>query len=148
MTDRPWLYALHPCPRCGRGFRAVNLGAHERICLVPYTLERLYEIGGVVPGDPDECWEWQGTRDPYGKIASRRTHVLALELHLGRKLGEGMRALHTCDNPPCVNVSHLYEGTQRDNVRDGWERGRMHAPEVSPEARAEAARKRRERRAK
>lgn len=31
--------------------------------------------------------------------------------------------LHTCDNPRCINLKHLYHGTQKDNVHDMWSRG-------------------------
>jgi hypothetical protein len=35
-----------------------------------------------------------------------------------------MQVNHHCDNPPCVNVEHLYEGTQIDNMRDKLARDR------------------------
>jgi hypothetical protein len=34
-------------------------------------------------------------------------------------------ALHICDNPWCVNPSHIYEGTPADNIRDAVVRGRF-----------------------
>jgi hypothetical protein len=32
--------------------------------------------------------------------------------------------LHHCDNPPCVNPAHIYEGTPKDNAQDKSARGR------------------------
>lgn len=36
--------------------------------------------------------------------------------------------LHSCDNPPCCEPSHLSEGTQARNIKDMYERGRASLP--------------------
>lgn len=58
------------------------------------------------------------------KVSLRATRV-SLELALGRPLAPGLYACHTCDNPPCVNPVHLYEGTATRNMRDAVERRRI-----------------------
>lgn len=79
---------------------------------------------------PDACWPWQGYRDRHGYGRIRRSsrtelaHRVALSLNLGRPLSEGCLVLHSCDNPPCCNPSHLSEGSQARNMRDCSDRGR------------------------
>lgn len=42
--------------------------------------------------------------------------------HYVRPLSPGEQINHHCDYPPCVNPSHLYAGTQAQNIRDKFER--------------------------
>jgi len=80
-------------------------------------------------GAPDDCWEWGGSpgQDGYGVVSwggsQYRAHRVSYELHVG-PVPEGLVVRHACDNPPCVNPAHLLPGTQADNVRDMYERGR------------------------
>jgi hypothetical protein len=32
---------------------------------------------------------------------------------------------HKCDNPRCINLDHLFLGTQYDNVHDAMDKGRL-----------------------
>lgn len=80
----------------------------------------------------ESCWLWIGTRNHYGygclKLGGRSgrlltAHRIAFELTHG-PIPEGLRVLHTCDVPACVNPAHLYLGTAADNTRDMIDRGR------------------------
>ena len=69
-------------------------------------------------GAPDECWPFVGhiDRDGYGKYHGHGAHSEAFRLANGRE--PELSVLHTCDNPPCCNPDHLYEGTQQQNIAD------------------------------
>lgn len=76
----------------------------------------------------DECWPWRSTIDSkgYGVIEVRRRQWFAHRLSMvvaGMTPGV-LCVLHRCDNPPCVNPSHLFLGTKGDNTRDMVAKGR------------------------
>src|SRR5689334_3821717 len=74
-----------------------------------------------------DCLVWLGTRNPKGygstKIAGKTVTVhRAAWIH---QFGPtDLNVLHTCDNPPCWNPSHLFLGTIADNNRDMRDKGR------------------------
>lgn len=49
---------------------------------------------------------------------------MLLELVTGEE-SDGRFALHSCDNPPCVNPAHLRWGSHADNMTDAADRGRI-----------------------
>ena len=81
---------------------------------------------------PDECWPWNGSRTPkgYGQIWSGGRSVPAAQvawaLGNAQPFPEGMEGCHTCDNPPCVNPTHIFPGTRIDNMQDAAKKGRVY----------------------
>jgi hypothetical protein len=75
------------------------------------------------------CWEWNRARNPAGyghkgingKVVNAHRYVY--EMYNG-KLAEGKVVCHKCDQPPCVNPDHLFEGTTKDNNNDARRKGR------------------------
>lgn len=87
--------------------------------------------------DANGCLLWAGGATPrgYGVFAMRRKRngkpILqsmpapraAWELMHG-EIPKGMFVCHHCDNPPCINVAHLFLGTPLDNFNDMIAKGR------------------------
>lgn len=81
----------------------------------------------------DACWPWEGkTFDNgcgmiYGSFPVRDknhlAHRLSYVFHFG-PFDPDLVVCHECDNPICVNPSHLFLGTQKDNMQDMSRKGR------------------------
>ena len=92
-------------------------------------IRRFYEK--VVVAGPDECWDWIGgnrRKDGqgygnfyYGELMS--AHRFAFWIATGHHPGN-LCVCHHCDRPVCVNPSHLFLGTHKDNMQDSVCKGR------------------------
>lgn len=101
--------------------------AHKKIVIPEKNIELFWNK--VDKKSDDECWEWLGTKPggAYGAITiervSYKAHRVSWVLHNG-EIPEGLLVCHTCDNPGCVNPTHLFLGTQKDNLEDMDKKGR------------------------
>ncbi|MFZ4563641.1 MAG: HNH endonuclease signature motif containing protein [Bacteroidales bacterium] len=91
-----------------------------------------------------DCWKWLGSKpkpkygESYGafRLGKKmlKAHQAAWILTNGL-IPPGMCVLHKCDNPNCVNPSHLFIGTHQENIQDMVSKGRgSHAMGKSGEA--------------
>jgi len=81
------------------------------------------------PGPFTECWEWAGSRtnQGYGRIWFQNEYYSAHRVSYERYYGpisDGLLVCHKCDNRPCVNPYHLFEGEYKDNMNDMYEKQR------------------------
>lgn len=85
------------------------------------------------------CREWLGKiREKRGypiiMIDGKRVRVTRLVCHIVSGMTDEQDALHTCDNPPCIEPSHLFPGSYLDNVADRQRKGRQARGEKVPQS--------------
>ncbi len=75
------------------------------------------------------CWLWTGHKDKdgYGKDKGRFAHRSVYLEFIG-PIPSGLLLCHHCDNPPCVNPSHLFLGSYQDNMNDMIKKNRQYKP--------------------
>ena len=94
----------------------------------------------------DACWIWNGycLSNGYGRLSFAGKLQLAHRVSWLISRGDipkgkgfhGTCVLHKCDNRKCVRPSHLFLGTQRDNICDAVSKGRWN--DVSGESNPKA----------
>lgn len=82
--------------------------------------------------DENGCWIWQGLHfdNGYGRLArhlprvglSMRAHIAQYQLYFG-EVPEGLFVCHSCDVKNCVNIDHLWLGTNQENQLDASKKG-------------------------
>lgn len=134
--------ATNHCEQCGLVFSrkdkpGLALATFRRLRFCSYTCSnKAHEYGPAKflsffdSADVDACWEWTGPRTGknYGIFHMRKqrfsAHRYSYELFNG-PIPNGLHILHQCDNPPCVNPTHLHIGTHQQNMREAKERNRF-----------------------
>jgi hypothetical protein len=88
-----------------------------------------------MPEPNSGCKIWLGAVNAqnYGKMTvdgkSQQAHRLAMKC-AGIELTDDQLGLHTCDNTFCIEETHLYAGTHKQNTADMMARGRYSPPPI------------------
>jgi len=118
----------------------------------PLICERFWshvdKLGSLHPILGTRCWLWTANVVGHGnknrrlnschgqftyRLSGQRQqhHVYAHRFAWGITYGPieaGLQILHQCDVPPCVNVAHLFTGSQADNMKDAARKHRFTVP--------------------
>jgi hypothetical protein len=125
------------CHQCHKPFEVakgdINRGRGlfcSRICSGNYRRRTPEQIFNEYTQRDEDCWIWTGWKNPLGyghlNLADGTrwlAHRLSWVIHFG-DIPDKLVICHSCDNPSCVNPSHLFIGTQKDNVQDAIKKGR------------------------
>lgn len=125
------MFTTHECFfKHGRGKYCSRACANDarRVPLAQRFQERVNQGGPVIRLELGNCHSWTGATVEGGRgvIWHGRNNVYAARVAWLLRYGRWPeQALHKCDNPNCVRVEHLFEGSCLDNMRDKVAKGRQ-----------------------
>ena len=137
---------MKQCPTCRTMRNPYGFKSHVKWCGVPFNEQQFWDSMERLPWSG--CWIWTKASLHYGyggvvwyphpgaKHVLTGIHRVAWILTYG-PIPPGLHVCHTCDNPPCIEPLHLFIGTNQDNLRDAYLKGRYHSRNI---ARGEAHR--------
>lgn len=118
-ADIAWMFNLHPS-QLSRTPEWKKFSKSK-----PTPIERFWKYVKKT----NTCWNWTGgfLQSGYGIFTINnkivRAHRFSYELHKN-KIPVNLNVCHSCDNPKCVNPSHLWLGTHKENMDDMMRKGR------------------------
>lgn len=103
-----------------------------------------YLLQNIEEDEYSGCWNWIGNmfQGGYGQFKHRKFLGKTTGINASRAswlihngpLDSYLFVLHKCDNRRCVNPSHLYVGTQKDNMKDCTVKQRINKGEDRPQS--------------
>ena len=103
----------------------MRLAKIRRISTVEQMLARIEENSIV---NSSGCKIWMGARSDCGYAVARfKGKLIALHRFVCEQAYgplKGRNANHHCDVPYCLESTHIYPGTQTQNIKDWWLRKR------------------------
>lgn len=118
---------------CKACFRLYKKKRHEEFVEFPPVEQwskRFWSYVEITLDNPKTCWPWLGgkLKNGYGSFILSYKTLQASQAAYIQAFGyipKGLLVLHRCDNPPCCRPSHLFVGTNADNMRDALEKGKF-----------------------
>lgn len=94
------------------------------------------EIKKAIRNKKTGCLLWTGAQsmDGYGVITDKNKRLLAHRVVYSLAVGpidNQLQVLHKCDTPACIEPTHLFVGTQKENIADMVKKKRNVTPQAA-----------------